>query len=60
MKYVVKTSPGNKSGSIPAHHDIHQEGVDDSIVTVWGNLALAHEIADHMGTLKEAYGEKSA
>lgn len=51
MKHSIRTTPGNKTGSLPAHHDILPEGSEDSIVTVWGSHDLAVSIGDFLDRL---------
>ena len=43
--FTIRTCPSNRDGSLPEHQDVCLTGDDDSLITVWGERALAEEIA---------------
>ncbi|MGZ3687338.1 MAG: hypothetical protein ACXWP5_00380 [Bdellovibrionota bacterium] len=53
--FVIREVKGNKTGSLPAHHDIHLAGDDDSIITVWAGKEMAEECVKFL----EQYPERS-
>lgn len=42
--FEIRSETGNKSNSIPPHHNIHLKGSDFELVTVWAERELAEEI----------------
>lgn len=45
MTFRIVETPGNKSGSIPAHWEIHTDYPDGSENTIWSSEARARFIA---------------